>query len=271
MQFDLENIVDFKTFIKKSKIDIAKEKSFIHSKIDFWLEKLLMSLNSLHEITQKKKELIDLGKFIWCYNQNIEITDALCESPDFLISLSNRSIGIELTDLVLVEEEKEKEGLLKKLFKQVELELKNESHDYNGIYRIEFLKNISFNQINQNRIKSELLNLIRRQINSGTLIRYRKTFHTEISIYHSEVSVVGSLRKIQVEKCIEKKNKKISEFSFERYKELWLLLVIGGVQTSEDYSYIEDEVISLEFKTTFDKIFLFDFFTSEIIELKTSK
>ncbi len=246
------------------------EKSFIHSKIGYWLSKIETDLNSSNEISQKKKELIDLGKFILYFDQDVNIVDALCESPDFLISQDNKNIGIELTDLIIRENEKQKEGLLKKLFTQIEIELRTESGEYNGIYRVNFIDNISFNQRNQNEIKSEIINLIKGKINSGNLIKkIRKKFHTDIYFYHSEASVVGALDRITVENKIKKKENKLTTYSSERFKEIWLLLVIGGLQTSDDYSFIEEEVTNLPFKTNFDRIFILNFFKSNIFELKT--
>lgn len=261
-----------KILIEKRTKEMNDEKTFIHSKIDFWLNKIEVELNSSNVISQKRKELIDLGKFIYCFNQDINVIDALCESPDFLISFGNKNIGIELTDLVIRDSEKQKEGLLKKLFTQIEIELRTESIDFNGIYRVDFIKDISLNQKNQNEIKSEILNLIRLNINSGELVKeIRKTYHTDISIYHSEASVVGSLDRITVENKITKKEAKISNYSQDRFKEIWLLLVIGGVQTSDDYSFIEEQVTNIPFKTNFDKVFILDFFKSNILELITSK
>ena len=112
MNFNTSNIIELKASIDKRMKEMNNEKSFIHSKIDFWLAKIEADLKSSNEISQKKKELIDLGKFIYCFNQDVSIIDALCESPDFLISQDNNNIGIELTDLVIRENEKEKEGLL---------------------------------------------------------------------------------------------------------------------------------------------------------------
>jgi hypothetical protein len=269
MNFSELNLDQLKIVVDKRMKEIRNEKLFIHSKIDFWLNKIEAELISSNEIRQKKKELIDLGKFIYCFCQSIDINDALCESPDFLISYENRTIGIELTDLVIRDEEKKKEGMLKKLFNQIEIELRAEPFDYKGIYRVNFVDSSKFDLKTQTEIKSEIINLIKGKINLSDIVKIEKTYHTDVSIYHSEASIVGSLSRITVENRIRKKEKKILTYASGNFKEIWLLLVIGGLQTSEDYSFIEKEVTNIPFSTRFDKIFVLNFFKSHVFELVT--
>lgn len=271
INFYKSNILDLKVSIENRIEEMKSEKSLIHSKIEFWLDKIESDLKSLNEISQKKKELIDLGKFIYCFNHNINIIDALCESPDFLISENSDTIGIELTDIVIRSKEKEKEGVLKKIFNQIEIELRKESVDYNGIYRVDFIDKISFNKKNQSEIKLEIIKIIKEEINFGNHIKeIRKTYHTNIYIYHTEASVVGELDRKTVEKKIKKKENKLTRYSSERFKEIWLLLVIGGVKKSDDYSFVEEEIMNSPFETNFHRIFILNFFKSNIFELKTT-
>lgn len=262
---------ELKSLIVRRKEEIINEKSFIHSKIDIWVNKLESEISSDIIISQKKKELIDLGKFIFCFNHDIKILDGMFESPDFLVSLGDKNIGIELTDLVIRDSEKEKEGLIRNLFRQIEAELRNDSNKHNGIYRIDFIDNISFKG-NANQLKLEILNLIKENKTAGIQIKnIRKTPHTGISIYHSEASVVGPLDRKTVEDRIKKKEQKIEHYLVDSLNEIWLLLMTGGVQTSDDYSFIEEKVFNIPYESNFDRIFLLNFFESNILELKTSK
>lgn len=177
-----------KTIIENRILEIGIEKSVIDSKINLMVKKTELELNSSNEINQKKKELIDLGKFISCYDKEINIVDTLIEAPDFLIVYKNKTIGIELTDLVLNESEKRKEGLLRKLFNQVEIELRKVPGDLNGIYAIDFISDISFSPGNKKAVKEEIMDLICGGRATGDLTRIRKTFHNDIHIYHSEAS-----------------------------------------------------------------------------------
>ncbi len=262
---------DFKSFIKKQTEEINSEREFIRSKIDVWLERIRSELNSTNEIKQKTKELIDLGKFISCFDRKIEISDALCESPDFIVSIGNKKIGIELADIVIRQDEKQREGLLKKIFSQLEIELKKEPNKYNGIYRVDFVEKIKFDSNDQATIRTELLDLIKNSRDSGTIVKdVRKSPHTGVSIYHSKASIVGSLGRTVIDKTIKKKELKIPKYSSERFDEIWLLTVAGGAQASDDYSFIEDSVLRVPFDTSFNRIFLLNFFASEIFELLTN-
>lgn len=148
MEFQI-NRNDFITFLKTRTNEIKSEKEFINSKIDSWFKQIDNTLSSSNEKKQKRKELIDLGKFIHCFNKEIEIINALCESPDFLISLDQKQIGIELADVVIRQNEKQKEGILKKIFKNVENELVKESNKYNGIYKVSFPEKQQINSNNK--------------------------------------------------------------------------------------------------------------------------
>lgn len=273
MLFNSEiNKNEFKTTMGNIKTMLDNQSSFIHSKIDLWLNKIELSSYSLKIKEQKRKELIEAGFFIYCFNPNIEITDALCERPDISISMNNKNIGIELTDLVIRDDEKEKEGLLKKLFNQIENELKKESNEYNGIYHVGFINDISFDQKNQIRIKSEIINLIKEKIQVGNLVnRFRKSYHSDIHIYNSEGWCSGVLDRNTVAGTIKRKEEKISNYISDSFEEVWLLIIIGGARASADYSHLAEDLIKTPFKTGFGKIFILNFFKSELLELITSK
>lgn len=271
MEFQIDR-GDLMAFLKNRTNQIKSEKDFIHSKIDSWLTLVENGLSSTIEKKQKEKELIDLGKFILCFNESIEIVDAICESPDFLISLDKKQIGIELADVIIRSDEKQKEGTLKKIFTYVETELTKEPNKYNGIYRVSFPEKLELNSNNKNKIQIELLELIKTSQSAGTVIsNIRKTPHTNVSIYHSEAFVVGSLQRITIENILNKKETKVSNYVSDKFEEIWLLMVLGGVQTSSDYSFIEESITNSPFNTSFDKVFLLNFFTSDFFELITTK
>jgi len=57
------------------------------------------------DIILNKKELIDLGMFLYFYDNTIQITEAIRESPDFIINDGNYKIGVELRDLNIYQPE----------------------------------------------------------------------------------------------------------------------------------------------------------------------
>lgn len=263
---------EFKSYIQTRLKGMDIENSFINSKISNWLSKAKSELNSSNQVKQKKKELIDLGKFIYCFNHDIIISEAICESPDFIISLNDKRIGLELSDLVISENEKQKEGFLKKIITRIEIELRELSDDFNGIYRINFRKGISLNSKVQQVIKSEIKSMITGEIAHGNFIEsIRKIPHTNISIYHSEASIVGPLERSIVEANIKNKEANIFNYRSGQLDEIWLLLTIGGIQTSDDYAYVEEDIFNLPYQTNYDKVFLMNFFKSEVIALPTKR
>lgn len=270
---DKSNIDELVKFFKTSWAELKEKRKSILEKIQFWLDEVKNSNLSPKDKKQKTKEIIDLGNFLQVYNKDIIIT-SLGESPDFLIQEGTQRIGIELTDLVIRPAEKEKEGILKKLFLEIESEFRDEENTYKGIYRISFRdENQTFKKAEKENIKIEIINSIKHPEFPKTYIKeIRKTPHSKIHLYKGEATSVGHLERETLLDKIEKK-----ETNFERYilkstfDALWLLLIIGGVQKSDDYSFIDDKITKNSFITQFDKIFIFDFFRSEITELKTLK
>lgn len=245
------------------------EKSFMHAKIDSWLDKLSVNSKSSNAVRQKKHELIDLAKFIYCFDKSIVIVDGLCEKPDFIIAHENKKVGVELIDLISQEDAKEKEGFLRRIFNQIEIELKEEDNNYNGIYRIEFVSQNDLIKQNETKIKTEIIQFIKGEIQFGGYVQgVRPSKHTDIHLYTSNGSVIGSLKREIVESKIEKKEAKYSDYSNEICNEIWLLLVIGGVQQSDDYSMIEENILNVPFNSKFHRIFILNFFKSIVLELE---
>src|ERR1035437_2528995 len=109
----------------KEMIELKEMKKLVFEKIQFWLDEIEKLKLSRTNKKQKVKEIIDLGNFIQSYNKEIIIT-AIGESPDFFIQEGKTKIGIELSDLVIRNSEKEKEGILKQIFSDIETELEKE-------------------------------------------------------------------------------------------------------------------------------------------------
>jgi len=261
-------------FIEKFKSEISKVKAdrkAINSNIKPWIKKIKASPTSKNEKTQKIKELIDVGDFLYYYGNGIKIKDILTESPDCIAEQDEKLIGIEIKDLIIQNKAKEVEGTLRSLFKEIESELNNEK--YNGIYRIEFFEEaFSLKRKDRLLIKNEIIDFIlngKFNLKNSFIKKISKSPYNKIHLYRSEAIIVGGLIKRMILESIKAKEKNI-----DRYKnnitldELWLLLVINGVQKSSDYSFVDKAIISDEFDSNFDKIFIYDFFRRSVIKLK---
>jgi len=245
----------------------------ILSKINPWIDKIKKSNKSENEKKQKTKELIDIGNFIHFYDKSIQIKDALVESPDFIVEKENTLIGIEIKDLIIQKKEKEIEGILKNIFSDLKKELTVQNEKYKGIYRVEFHnEQISLKRKEKEIIKNEILFFV----NNGHLSpenelikSIEKSPSKEIHFYNGEATSVGMLSKEIVLNCILPKEQKVEMYKINgSFKELWLLLIIEGVHKSSDYSFIENSIKNDFFKSNFNKIFIYDFFKMEVLELK---
>jgi hypothetical protein len=249
---------------------LQEDRKVVLSKINPWLDILEKSLLSKIEKKQKRKEIIDIGNFIHYFDSSLIIEDALSESPDFIIKQNELNIGVELKDLVIRQNEKEKEGILKSLFEQIKSELKSEEKSLCGLYRVELIdENLSLKKKNREALKKEIIALIKgQQIEQKYVKAIKKRPMSEISIYKGETTIVGNLERKVVKEKIKTKENKLKSYSNENLDEIWLLLVIGGVEKSSDYSFFDSDITEKPFESNFDKIFIYDFFDRKITELK---
>lgn len=260
---------EFEKFISKRTFEITKEINFKKA-IFTHLKPHLLSLKSSNNIRQKEKELNDLVKFIYYMGKSIEIIDVTTECPDFIIKVDGELVGIELTDVILNDKEKQKEGLLQKIFTQIELELQHDEESYRGIYRVDFRENITFNLEEQRQIKQEIKDFIQGKIYQYSLIEsVEKIVNSNLHIYHSEPFTAGNLKRVNVEKAINKKEKKLLNYRKNELSCIYLLLRLGGLSASDSYCFVEEDIINIPFPTNFQKIYLLDMYKSKIWELKT--
>jgi hypothetical protein len=264
---DNPNLIEL--LLEQSK-KLQEDRKIVLSKINPWLDILEEGSQSKIEKKQKRKEIIDIGNFIHYFDSSLVIEDALSESPDFIIKQNELNIGVELKDLVIRQNEKEKEGILKSLFEQIKSELKSEEKSLCGLYRIELLdENTPLKKKDKVDLKKEIIALIKEQkIEQRYIKAIKKRPMSEISIYKGETTIVGNLERTVVEGKIKTKENKLKSYSNKNLDEIWLLLVIGGVEKSSDYSFFDSDITEKPFKSNFDRIFIYDFFHREITELK---
>jgi len=249
-----------------------KDKTPILALINPWLDKLEKTNKSSGQKKQNKKEIIDIANFINSFDSSLVIENTLDESPDVILSKNEKRIGVELMDLTVDQEEKEKEGIFKKLFSQIETELQNEKKLFNGLYEIEFIKdNLSLKRKVKNNIKKEIIALIKeKKIEQFYIKQIVKSPMSDISLYTSNDIVATNLKRETVLEKIKKKETLLANYSQKNIDETWLLLVVSGVQKSSNYSFIQQDVIKKPYQSNFDRIFIFNLFEGKTIQLKTT-
>jgi len=252
---------------------LGSDRKNILNEIQTLLDKIESSNLSRSDKKQKTKEIIDLGCFLYYTNRKINIIDTLSEKPDFIILQDQKRIGIELKDLVIRQEEREKEGIIKKLFDDIEKELILNGSKYHGLYEVRFFDdNQSLGKKDREDIKNEIISLITRESSKQTRVKsISKSLKKGVSLYNGVGTCVGNLKKQTVLEKIQSKENRIKDYSNHKYDELWLLLILGGTTQSSDYSFFDQSITNDFFESNFDKIFIYDFSRREITELKLLK
>lgn len=250
---------------------LSEDRVIILSKIRPWLDSVAESSFSKIEKNQKTKEIIDVGNFLYYYDKEIKIVNAISERPDCIVSKEEKIIGIELKDLIIHKSEKEKEGVLKSIFNKVQIELETYQDKYKGIYRIEFHNdNFSLKAKDKVQIKKEIISAIEGKLHDEKYIKevIRKP-SSGISLYNGNGTFSGALKREVVEAEIKSKEIKFDNYRSNELHEIWLLLVLSGIKKSSDYSFLEESITTDPYETNFHQIFIYNSLKRKIYKLKT--
>lgn len=233
------------------------------------INELILSKNELKQI---KEELDNVVSFISVLNEKIELIDITRESPDCIIKQDNREIGVEVKDLVLNQKSKEVESIFDAILSEIQNEL-SENTLLKGHYTVKFISLItSLKQKVKNQIKSEIKKLILGKIGLDESTYVDNLYMTEHSSLYLNRDIAGyvsgSLSQNYFFKYIEDKESKIENYRRNSsLKEVWLLLVKYS-KPSSDFAYLTDSKNDIFGKSKFDRIYIFDAFNKEILQLK---
>jgi len=262
------DLKDLKNFFRNRTKEIKDEKDQVISIIGSHLEKIDDS--TLSEIDKKnnKKDLTDLGNFLKSFDDTIIIEEAIRESPDFLVRKGQKTIGVELRDIYRDSDSK-KTGIVEKILEEVESELKSLEPETKGVYKINFKENISFGAETR-PIKDEIIHCISAsELPNKYVTSIDKSSGEALHLYSNETSSAGPLTKGIILEAITQKEKSLSVYkSLPDASEFWLLLVLSGLDESNNNSIVDDSICGGYFDTEFDKVFVFDCIKSNIVELK---
>ncbi|MCF4102831.1 hypothetical protein L1I30_14225 [Gillisia sp. M10.2A] len=249
---------------------LKKERSLINKNIEPWLKKIDASSYSIIEKKQKKKEIEELGHFLYYYDKEIFIEEVFTESPDFIVKSNGKLIGIELKDFITDKFEKEKEGLIKLIFKSVINYLEKNLNQYKGNYRVEFIeKKFSLKRNDRKLIVQEIISIIKGCSKTPGVVKSINKFpYDGIAMHKGETTIVGNISKELVQNKINSKEKLIPLYREKNLNQVWLVLIIGGVEKSSDYCLFDTAITTQEFESAFDRIFIYEFFDRKITELK---
>lgn len=220
------------------------------------------SVSSQLKKNSRLKEFTDLWKFADSYGNGLDIMreNTLLIKKEYL----PEEINVQCRDLIIQRTGNGK-GILEKLLMEAVAELQLSETVYNGTYKI------NLRQRKTNFTVEELLHLKQEIISAikGELILY--TYIDTIDRFPSaELSL--SCGQFKILECDNKQIRDtIDAVVLKRDKAInknWLVLVLSSMENDCDYFVYEESVKSTAWQSDFDKVFIFDFYKTEIVELK---
>lgn len=199
------------------------------------------------------ENLINLWKFASCYGDGAQITG------DGLLNTKHRQdINVSFTDISL--EHAPKNNFINNIFSAITPVL-DDMH--NGAYYIEL------HEQQYNYTSGRLLELEEEIINA---IYGRLTPYTQVKKITKVAASAGIYTNVTAKDCTRNDiDNAIEDTPEANGPEKWLVLVLDRLASHCDSFYINDDVLMQPFKTDYDKLFLFDFYKCEIIQLGISK
>ena len=224
------------------------------------------------DYNKKSLEICHAGKFLMLLNSNYTII-SVTEKPDFIISESTSSIGLEHC-IIVDSKYKKKEGTARNLFEKAEVIYRQRFPDNKFLANI-WIKGSEFvlKKAEYEIIIEDIVRVVNHYFTTKELLknliidRISVSFHTNIAFMPNFGAWCQQyVSEDELRMTIRKKEKLLTPVDPEsKLKEQWLLIVIGGVGHS---SYRVREQFNLKVESQFDRIFLMEDFDCKIYQLK---
>lgn len=292
------------SILKKVKQDLKSNKVEVMKVIENFFEKGEMSNN---EWRKMKCELINLGKFIVAKGDDVNILEVR-EEPDFVVKWQNQKIGLEIVeviDKVARQKAQKNEWLINQIHKtfknnypnahlffslsfefditnitkkekkrlQQEIEFRHpEFPDKSKLFKLAHPGKYTKEELSQKAIliANKLYECYiqnHTNLNDDLVKLWRFNLHDELYLSLSIGYSAGSPSDLIISN-IRNKEALIEKYrSNSSTQKQYLLMVIERSSGYSDYSFIDENML-VELDIKFDKVFLFDFFKSEIFILK---
>lgn len=219
--------------------------------IDDWISDIELSGLTTEKQQQEIKNVTDVWKFA-------AIKEFEMISPDRVLVKNTTGmrevVNIQCVDFVT------EVNISKKMLNEIEAEL-GDNPKYIGRYHIDFYDSkVNFNQFSLQAVKSEIIAAIK-----GELIAY--SYVSKIVKMPSDCLVLYANNFKVVECNTENIKKHLKKMSLDLSEPRWLIIVLSSFDNNCDYFYLNDSLFTDTFEHSFNKVFLFDFYKSEIIAL----
>ena len=226
---------------------------------------------------QQSLEICQVGKFVAKLGQDAFIISK-CESPDFIISYKGNSYGLEHVSIINNQLSPQFNSL-RSLFHDAE-EVFKEKYPGNNLLANIYLKSndFSFKKVDADKLKSQISDFIYNKyiLKSDVLApdfieSIHVTPHSRVAfIYNPGAHYVERINAASIIKLIEKKEPKVKEYiKNSGLDKQWLLMMIG-TYNPDSYDF-GDMPFNLEVISDFERIFIMEDFSSQVIEIKTKK
>ena len=225
--------------------------------IEDWIENIEGSDLKPRVKNQTITTLIDIWKFITYYDETI-----LLKSENTIAVEDENGIQEEISltvkDLIL-----KPSNIIQNILSETELELRKYGSNYNGKYNIQFQRSEeNFCSKKIISLKEEIISIVKGDMIYFEHIDYiHKNASDKIEIFNTNLKMV-ECEKTSIQKALDKAS------VLETAKKQWLLLVLDHLKSNCNTFLIQDQIKDSAFKSNFDKVFLFDFYKGQIIELK---
>lgn len=228
--------------------------------IENWMDAIESSKQKKRVKEQEIKAIVDLWKFAESYDGEAIIS----QKGELIIGGSQgpEKINVQCADLLL----NQKKNAISKILLEIEIELTALGSRYTGLYNVEFRKpNANFDVGEMQNLKNEIISGIKGEVILYKYVeRIRKLPSSELKIVNRDFKIVecsssaiaGIIAKSQPIQAAHEKQ--------------WLVLILSSIDHCCKSFLIDEAIQAKTFESDFDKIFIFDFYTSEIIELNVA-
>lgn len=225
--------------------------------IEDWIEAIESSNISAKKQEQHISDVVDFWKFATTYDNHISILEkgrVLINEDGF-----DEIVTITTSNLFL----SQKRNPFEKIISEVEAELLKFGSKYSGLYTIRFHNlNRNFQEEDLALVKEEVLSAIK-----GDLIFYKyiyklnKIESKELKIFKNDLGVL-QCNAADIQKQILKTKPQ------DDADKNWLVLVLDGIDHNCDFFLFEAKIKETAFNSNYEKVFIFDFYKSEILQIK---
>lgn len=232
-----------------------------------WYDSITKANLHEREEYQKKTELLLLST-LFCHYPDIEIENLTGESPDFIINLEGKRIGLEVSEVINHFELKKKESYINSVFGEVEKELQS----YKSLFGIYYL-NIDYTNpdvfLQPEKLTKEILSAITNNKRTKFVKHIRRTPHQKGVLLFLEYSfsLFDGLSSEKILHIIEKKNSKYPLYN-TKTEECWLVLVSNMYNIASRYSYIYQKEELGNIDSPFAKIIHLENLNQQMIFIK---